>query len=100
MRAHGLVDHQEVDLNDMTLYQHEGGVGSVRRGATLMLLAIALATSYSIQTAQAQVGGAAVVFLKIEPDSRAAGMGNAGVALADNVGQQAIFARWVAVLVC
>ena len=32
----------------------------------------------------AQVGGAAVVFLKIEPDSRSAGMGNAGVALADN----------------
>lgn len=36
------------------------------------------------QTAAAQVGGAAVVFLKIEPDSRASGMGNAGVALADN----------------
>ncbi|RMF55736.1 MAG: hypothetical protein D6746_13340 [Bacteroidetes bacterium] len=35
-------------------------------------------------SAFAQVGGAAVVFLKIEPDSRAAGMGNAGVALADN----------------
>jgi long-subunit fatty acid transport protein len=34
--------------------------------------------------AVAQVGGAGVVFLKIEPDSRAAGMGNAGVALADN----------------
>lgn len=34
--------------------------------------------------AQAQIGGAAVVFLQIEPDSRAAGMGNAGVALADN----------------
>jgi hypothetical protein len=34
--------------------------------------------------ASAQVGGAAVVFLKIEPDSRSAGMGNAGVALADN----------------
>ena len=34
--------------------------------------------------AHAQVGGAAVVFLKIEPDSRSAGMGNAGVALADN----------------
>ncbi|MEL6312037.1 MAG: PorV/PorQ family protein, partial [Pseudomonadota bacterium] len=32
----------------------------------------------------AQVGGAAVVFLQIEPDSRAAGMGNAGVGLADN----------------
>lgn len=34
--------------------------------------------------AQAQVGGAAVVFLQIEPDSRSAAMGNAGVALADN----------------
>ena len=34
--------------------------------------------------ASAQIGGAAVVFLQIEPDSRAAGMGNAGVALADN----------------
>lgn len=34
--------------------------------------------------AQAQIGGAAVVFLQIEPDSRSAGMGNAGVALADN----------------
>ena len=33
---------------------------------------------------QAQIGGAAVVFLMIEPDSRSAGMGNAGVALADN----------------
>jgi long-subunit fatty acid transport protein len=32
----------------------------------------------------AQVGGAAVVFLMIEPDSRAAGMGNANVAIADN----------------
>lgn len=34
--------------------------------------------------ALAQVGGASVLFLQIEPDSRAAGMGNAGVALADN----------------
>ncbi|MEM1126532.1 MAG: type IX secretion system outer membrane channel protein PorV [Bacteroidota bacterium] len=34
--------------------------------------------------AQAQIGGAGVVFLQIEPDSRAAGMGNSGVALADN----------------
>ncbi|MEM8598429.1 MAG: PorV/PorQ family protein [Bacteroidota bacterium] len=33
---------------------------------------------------RAQVGGAAVVFLQIEPDSRAAGMGNAGVGIADN----------------
>jgi len=36
------------------------------------------------QNAEAQTGAAAVVFLMIEPDSRAAGMGNAGVALADN----------------
>lgn len=36
------------------------------------------------QVAHAQIGGAAVVFLQIEPDSRAAGMGNAGVALSDN----------------
>lgn len=36
------------------------------------------------QTASAQIGGAAVVFLQIEPDSRSAGMGNSGVALGDN----------------
>lgn len=34
--------------------------------------------------AHAQVGGASVLFLQIEPDSRAAGMGNASAALADN----------------
>ncbi len=32
----------------------------------------------------AQVGITAVPFLQIEPDSRSAGMGNTGVALADN----------------
>ncbi len=37
-----------------------------------------------VRNASAQVGGAAVVFLMIEPDSRAAGMGNANVAVADN----------------
>ncbi len=47
----------------------------------LMLLVVA---GKSIQDASAQTGSAAVVFLMIEPDSRAAGMGNAGVALADN----------------
>lgn len=35
-------------------------------------------------TALAQPGKAAVPFLRIAPDSRAAGMGNSGVALADN----------------
>jgi hypothetical protein len=39
--------------------------------------------------AVAQVGGAAAIFLQIEPDSRAAGMGNSGVALAD--GASAVF---------
>ncbi|MCW9705893.1 type IX secretion system outer membrane channel protein PorV [Fodinibius salsisoli] len=33
---------------------------------------------------QAQVGTTSVLFLQIEPDSRAAGMGNTGVAIADN----------------
>ncbi|MDZ7717129.1 MAG: type IX secretion system outer membrane channel protein PorV [Balneolaceae bacterium] len=36
------------------------------------------------QFASAQVGITSVPFLQIEPDSRAAGMGNTGVALADN----------------
>lgn len=36
------------------------------------------------QLASAQVGITSVPFLQIEPDSRAAGMGNTGVALADN----------------
>lgn len=53
-------------------------------GAALALLAM-----LGGPAAQAQVGGAAVVFLQIEPDSRAAGMGNAGVALAD--GASAVF---------
>lgn len=70
----------------MKLHQHEGGVTSVLRGAALLLLVITLVFPFVATTARAQVGGAAVVFLKIEPDSRAAGMGNAGVALADNAG--------------
>jgi len=53
----------------------------IPRLATAGLLVLALAWA---PTAVAQVGGAAVVFLQIEPDSRAAGMGNSGVALADN----------------
>lgn len=47
------------------------------------LAALALAGA-AVLPASAQIGGAAVVFLQIEPDSRAAGMGNTGVALADN----------------
>lgn len=40
--------------------------------------------AFASQTAHAQAGGAAVVFLQIEPDSRSAGMGNTGVAVANN----------------
>ena len=47
--------------------------------AALLMLSMGFA-----QHAHAQAGTSAVVFLKIEPDSRAAGMGNAGIALADN----------------
>lgn len=47
----------------------------------LLLAAAALPLAGPVS---AQVGRAAVVFLMIEPDSRAAGMGNAGVALSDN----------------
>src|SRR5690606_14254738 len=50
-------------------------------GALALLLV--LGTGFARQ-AHAQIGGAAVVFLMIEPDSRSAGMGNAGVALSDN----------------
>lgn len=55
--------------------------GIIRKGAILLV------TSFAFLLPQAsfgQAGTSAVVFLKIEPDSRAAGMGNAGVALADN----------------
>lgn len=51
---------------------------------SLALAALAMVAIGLAPRAHAQVGGSAVVFLKIEPDSRAAGMGNAGVALADN----------------
>ena len=55
-----------------------------RRTAALALLFGLMLTGGAVRTAQAQTGGAAVVFLMIEPDSRSAGLGNAGVALADN----------------
>lgn len=55
-------------------------IRTLRQGLAVALLFAAAAAP----AAFAQVGGAAVIFLQIEPDSRAAGMGNAGVALADN----------------
>ena len=67
-----------------SLFNHRV-VSLTSRYLPVMACVIALlGVSGNIITASGQVGGAAVVFLKIEPDSRAAGMGNAGVALADN----------------
>ncbi len=51
---------------------------------TILTLFILIASGGLVQYTSAQTGAAAVVFLMIEPDSRAAGMGNAGVAVADN----------------
>ncbi len=53
------------------------------RGTRLVAVLLGVFIAFPM-VAAAQVGGSAVVFLKIEPDSRASGMGNAGVALADN----------------
>jgi hypothetical protein len=54
------------------------------RAGALALLAALLFSMTPAQEARAQIGSSAVVFLMIEPDSRAAGMGNAGAALGDN----------------
>ncbi|CAN5767789.1 type IX secretion system outer membrane channel protein PorV [soil metagenome] len=50
--------------------------------ATALGLIVSIANQFP--TAQAQVGQASALFLQIEPDSRATGMGGAGVAIADN----------------
>ena len=52
--------------------------------ASLTFLFAFLLLASGTEKAQAQPGKAAVQFLRIAPDSRAAGMGNSGVALADN----------------
>jgi hypothetical protein len=52
--------------------------------ASLTFLFAFLLLASGTKKAQAQPGKAAVQFLRIAPDSRAAGMGNSGVALADN----------------
>lgn len=49
---------------------------------TLILLSALFLIPF--KSAEAQVGITAVPFLQIEPDSRATGMGNTGVAIADN----------------
>lgn len=59
--------------------------GRGRQSLVLVFVIALMCTIGFAQRAQAQIGGAAVVFLMIEPDSRAAGMGNSNVAVADNV---------------
>lgn len=49
-----------------------------------ILISLAVFLLLPIFSAHAQVGITAVPFLQIEPDSRATGMGNTGVAVADN----------------
>lgn len=56
----------------------------MHRNLPILLIIGVLAFAGTARTASAQIGGAAVVFLQIEPDSRSAGMGNTGVALGDN----------------
>ncbi|PSQ81077.1 MAG: hypothetical protein BRD46_02910, partial [Bacteroidetes bacterium QS_8_68_15] len=56
--------------------------GATAPAALALLLALLLVAP--TLEARAQVSTTAVPFLMIEPDSRAAGMGNTGVALADN----------------
>jgi len=51
---------------------------------SLSLLGAALFVSTLAVPAHGQVGQSSALFLRIEPDSRAAGMGNTGVAVADN----------------
>jgi long-subunit fatty acid transport protein len=67
-----------------SLTRRKGVSRVVNRSILRSVAAIFVALFLTVGSAMAQVGGSAVVFLKIEPDSRAAGMGNAGVALADN----------------
>jgi long-subunit fatty acid transport protein len=54
----------------------------MKKALSSILLAVIFAIS--VPAAQAQVGITAVPFLQIEPDSRGAGMGSTGVAIADN----------------
>lgn len=62
----------------------QGRASPVRLAAALAVALVVAASSLAPTAAQAQVSTTAVPFLRIEPDSRAAGMGNTGVALADD----------------
>ena len=56
-----------------------------RSSSLLGSVVVLLLLSFTVApAAHAQLGESTALFLRIEPDSRAAGMGNTGVALADN----------------
>ncbi len=57
---------------------------TIQRHTGALALLLMLLSALSVVPARAQVSSASAIFLMIEPDSRSAGMGNAGVALADN----------------
>lgn len=56
----------------------------MKKTLSVSLFIIASFSLLLVSKASAQVGITSVPFLQIEPDSRAAGMGNTGVAIADN----------------
>lgn len=68
-------------MHSTTQISSARGVRLLGHLAAALLFVFVAATP---RDAQAQAGRAGVVFLMIEPDSRGAGMGNTGVALADN----------------
>ena len=72
------LDETRRTLGALAQYRH--GLKRALQAAAVLLVFLLGARAHP---AQAQVGQSAVVFLKIEPDSRAAGMGNASVALAE-----------------
>lgn len=71
-------------MYNLTLAKPDSMKSQIFKHITILSLLIFMIIGGFVRGASAQIGGAAVVFLMIEPDSRAAGMGNAGVAIADN----------------
>lgn len=67
-----------------TTMMRTGIAGKALRRLGMPIMMAGFLAAGAVTPASAQVGGAAVVFLQIEPDSRAAGMGNTGVGIADN----------------
>ncbi len=61
-----------------------GRLNVMTRSFFASLIGVAIAALVLAPAAHAQLGESTALFLRIEPDSRAAGMGNTGVAVADN----------------